>query len=939
MTRPPPIPSKPKRPAAKPAGKQAAKPAAKTSAKAPASAPGSAPAPGAATVPAGNPKGVTVNQILDAAANFAAKKKLPEAIKVLQQAVDHFPPERPNKPTLAGLLVQAATRLRMHHPAGAADLAKEAVERDPELTAGWIMLSGLWDRLGELPQAKVAAKKVVESPTAAPDQVIAAANLLVRYREDQLAIDSARKAFEEMGRPLAWASAVMYIAQKVADFPFIDQLGAQLRKAHQEGQSAEARESPRTNLLWCEDEKMNIQVVNVWSEQSIPGPISEAPPARPLDGRKLRIGYLSSDFRDHPTSRLINGVLRHHDRTKFEVFLYDSGWDDGSDMRKEIVSHVDGIFPVASLSDQEGAKLIRSHNIDVLIELNGPTRANRMGVLKYRAAPIQIDYLGWPGSVGGRVVDYVVGDSYCVPEGVEALYAEKVIRLHKIYQVNDYLALKVPEVPSRAQLGLPEGVPVIGMFNAINKVHGEVWDTWMKIMKAVPNAVLWLLDPGPVARRNIAKACAMRGVDPKRVLAAPAVKQEAHLARLGACDIMVDPWPYGGHTSTSDALFAGVPVVAVAGTNFASRVSGGLLRAAGLEALVQPTLEGYVRTAVRLLRDPKELERVRAFIRDNIRKADIFDAQGKTRQFEAAYVDAFQRALAGLPPRHMTFRRPGKKSEAQTAATAPGTAAAPAAAQVAAPAQAPSAGATPSGVVAAAEQPATVADNPAVNPDAKRIPVVLVCGPWSSGTSAVAGMLAKAGLFAPGPYLAVNDPKTPATYEMKAFQQLMKSLASEATMELTATPKQILQALRDFRDNTLQPLWEKEGGVSAGPVLLKHALSALMLPQLSQVFDVKVVSVVRPLDAIEATRVRRSWMPTMGSAGARVVYRNVFEYFVAATTPFITVRYSEVIANPAKAVDELASFCGLQMTAARKKEAIAFVARPQPQAPRPVVTA
>jgi len=842
---------------------------------------------------------VSLTQVLQQAGRLASADKMPEAIAFLEKFAGKFARTDGQPPLqLVDLLVQGVTRMRMHNPAGAVKLAKEATQRDPELTVAWVMLSGLLDRLGDTDGAKEACLKVVGSKTATPEQIIAASNLLVRYREDKIANDSAKKAFDALGRPLEWASAVLYIAQRVADWPFVKELTDQLLEGHKAGKTRESRESPRTNLLWCGDEAINVEVLKQWSDQALAGEVAPRPEPTPIEGRRVRVGYLSSDFRDHPTSRLINGLLRHHDRNKFEVFLYCSGWDDGSAMRREVESNVDHVHTVSSLGDAAAARLIRSHGIDVLVELNGPTRANRMGILRWGAAPVQIDYLGWPGTVGGRVVDYVVGDGYCVPPGVEKLYPEKVIRLHQTYQVNDYAAREVPPVPSRAKVGLPEGVKVIGMFNAINKVNGEVWSVWMKILKAVPDSVLWVLDPGPVSRRNMGKACLAEGIEVRRVLAAPPVLQDAHLARLQCCDLMVDPWPYGGHTSTSDALFAGVPVVALAGTNFASRVSGGLLKAAGLEALVQPDVEGYIKMAVKLLRKPEELARLKAFIRESTPKADIFDARKRTRQLEAAYMSALQRRMEGKPPAHISFVGKGAQAGAK-AAPAPVT----------------------------AIRPRETA--PATN-DPGRLPLVLVCGPWSSGTSAVAGMLASAGLRAPGPYVAVNDPRTPATYEMKAFQGVLRGLASEETLQRTATPAAIVQALREFRDTVLKDALKNGGDGTDRPLMLKHALTALMLPEICEVFDTRIVCVVRPLADIEATRVRRKWPKSFGAAGAARVYQNLFDHLINRQTPFTLVRYSDVLNNSGHVVSELLRFCGVEADEKARAAALAFVSRPPP---------
>jgi predicted O-linked N-acetylglucosamine transferase (SPINDLY family)/GR25 family glycosyltransferase involved in LPS biosynthesis len=464
--------------------------------------------------------------------------------------------------------------------------------------------------------------QVIDSPGATPAQKI--------------------QAFEAMGRPLEYVSTILQLAQLTADFDLADQLINQLRPAYAQGKGAQANESPLSNLLWCEDEAINIQVVKNWSAKALPSVNTEPLPSlEPLQGRRIRVGYVLSDFREQAASHSINGLLRNHDHSKFEIFMYCSGWSDGSPVRKEVESHCDHVHSIDKLSDHEAAALIRSHRIDVLVELNGPTRANRMGILAYRSAPVQIDYLGWPGSVGGRVVDYVVGDDITLPKALEHTYPEKIIRLSKVYQINDYAARTLPPKPTRREVGLPEGdFLVLGMFNAIEKVNKQVWAVWMKIMQAVPNTVLWILDPGPIARKNIELAAQRYGVDIKRIIGAPRLPEELHIARLQHCDLMLDPWPCGGQTSTADALFAGVPVVALMGRNFAGRVSAALLHAVGLKGLVANDLQGYANLLVYLLKKPSELERVKAFVKEKVPASDVFNARDKARQMEEAYEGA-----------------------------------------------------------------------------------------------------------------------------------------------------------------------------------------------------------------------------------------------------------------------------------------------------------
>lgn len=535
-------------------------------------------------------------------------------------------------------------------PTAGLELLVPWLEQNPDRTDGRVLACVLQDRSGDRKAARESAVAVIESQHAAPDQVLSACNMLMRLEDDTRALTAALGAYEKLDRPLRWTNSLLYIALRAADWKTVAELTNQLKEAHAEGRIAEARETPRTHLLWCDDERTNIEMVKAWSTRNI-ADLSAAPPTpQPLEGRRLRIGYLSSDFREHPTARLINGLLRHHDREQFELFMYCSGWDDGSPMRREVASHFDHVHSVTQLSDADAAALIRSHQIDVLVELNGPTRAHRMGILAHRPAPVQIDYLGWPGSVGGRVVDYVIGDPYTVPPEAEKLYPEKVIRIQQTYQVNDYARLSLPPKPEREALGLPAEGFILGMFNAINKVRAEVWGVWMQILKAVPGSVLWILDPGIAARKHLGWWTHQFGVDPKRILAAPRYPQEAHLARLPCCDLMLDPWPYGGHTSTSDALFAGVPVITLEGKNFAGRVSGSLLKAAGLEALVQPDVKAYATVAINLLRNPDELERLKRFVREKVPASDVFNAVAKARQFEAAYRAAVERAVHACVP-------------------------------------------------------------------------------------------------------------------------------------------------------------------------------------------------------------------------------------------------------------------------------------------------
>lgn len=593
-----------------------------------------------------------------AARKLAAEGRFAEAATTLENLADALlakDASRSGPP--ARWLLQAALWLQRRDAERARGLFERTLALDDSLTQGWAAFALLHERHGRPADGCKAAVQVLKR-NGTPNERMDAANLLVRQGQAHIGLPAVRKAYEDLGRPLDRAGIVLTSALTAADWDFSEALTAQLRAAYAEGRYDEVAEGPRTHLMWCADEATNIEVVKHWSRRQIKAvDAPPLPPIEPLEGRRLRVGYLSSDYRNHATSWLIHGLFRNHDRSRLELHAYCCGWDDGSELRRKVLSYFDGVHDVAGIDDTAAAALMRSHRLDVLVDLNGPTRFNRVSILAHRPAPVQIGYLGYPGTSGGRFVDYIVGDLHTVPPGAEKRFPEKVIRIHPTYQVNDYAARTLPSAPARKEVGLPEGVRVAGMFNAIDKVSREVWSTWMRILHRAPKAVLWALDPGPVARGHLVAASRAAGVREGQLIWAPRRQQQDHLARLQCCDLMLDPWPYGGHTTTGDALFANVPVLAPEGTNFASRVSGALLKAAGLKALVAPTLEAYESLAVRLLNHPTELDRLREFMTVNTRRSDVFNAALQARQLEAAYRVAVDRAMRGQPPRHITVKR------------------------------------------------------------------------------------------------------------------------------------------------------------------------------------------------------------------------------------------------------------------------------------------
>jgi len=843
-----------------------------------------------------NPKGVSPKSLLLRADKLAREGEVSAAADTLEAlSKSAKPAER------ARVLALAARLVRALDPKRANSLIDRAVKAFPNSPAPWIAKAQIADASRERPAAREAALLALEKEPKGT-QLIELGLLLARVGEDARGLEAAKSGYAELGRPIQYATALLRVALQVADWATADALTAQMLEGHRAGETVRIAETPRTHLLWCADEQINLAVIRAFAEKNFPAMSPLANQAKEARGRRLRIGYLSSDYRDHATSWLVRGLMRNHDRGRFELFGYCTGWDDGSALRRDMLARFDHVRLFGDLGDKAAAQAVVSDEIDILVDLNGLTEGTRMGILARRPAPVQIAYLGYPGSSGGRFIDFVVADAYVTPPKSGAAYPEKLIRLQKTYQINDYTERRLPPVPpARQAVGLPAEGMVLGMFNNINKVGTQVWETWMQILRTKPGVLLWVLDPGPAARANLLQAMEQAGIDPKRLVFAPKLTQERHIARMQCCDLILDPWPYGGHTSTADAIFAGIPVVAMEGSNFASRVSGSLLHSAGLGQLVNKDREAYIRAAIGLLEKPETIAYAKKFIRETSVKNDIFNARSKTTQLEAAYEDVHARAVRRLPPRDVTLRL--------VPPTAPATTTAPAAATPPSPVQAQPPPARRQRAAASGTQPE----------------LILVCGPWSSGTSAVAGVLAGLGLEGLKPYLRTSDEKTRNSFESLAFRDLVLSLADEDSVASTAKSVASVARLRDFRSAILEGEFGPQLLDANKPIFLKYPLSAALIPAICTVFRTRLVYVLRPLKDIEATRTRRIWPASQGAAGAQRVYAYMFGALVEQRTPTLMVRYPELLEQPVEIAGQLARFAGLDAKRELIEKAAAFV--------------
>jgi predicted O-linked N-acetylglucosamine transferase (SPINDLY family) len=356
---------------------------------------------------------------------------------------------------------------------------------------------------------------------------------------------------------------------------------------------------------------------------------------------KIRIAYMSSDFRRHPITSVVTELFERHDRARFEIIGIALGGDDGSEIRARVAKAVDRFVDVGALSDRGAAELLRGLDIDILVDLNGHTQGARPAILSHRPAPVQVNYMGYPGTMGADFIDYIIADNTVLPLGQQAFYSEKIVQLPDTYWVCD-TKRTIGNSPSRREALLPESAFVFCCFNSNRKITAAMFDVWMRLLRAVPDSVLWLKTPNDAAAANLQREAAAREVSPSRLVFAADVPVEVHLARHALADLFLDTLPYNAHATASDALWAGLPVITCLGRTFPGRVAASQLAAAGLPQLVASNLDDYETLALRLARDPALLASYRDRLAQNRRSAALFNTDLFRRNIEATYLQIWE---------------------------------------------------------------------------------------------------------------------------------------------------------------------------------------------------------------------------------------------------------------------------------------------------------
>ena len=510
---------------------------------------------------------------------------------------------------------------------------REALKHDAGNCGAWTALADALFQDGQLDEAAAAAQRAndIDPDAAGPYSVLALVHIV--RKETDRAIAVLETGFRRSGADIL-LGMLTHQLQRTCDWE-------KWRAAWREMEPRLAHSTDLGSPFWLLTEattaEQQLSYTRRWAQAHYPA-TAHAPRTPPrVAQRRIRIGYLSSDFHEHATAHLLAGVLERHDRSRFEIFAYSYGPEDRSAMRARLRQACEHFIDVAWDPDDVVVDRIRGDALDILIDLKGYTLGARTAILARRPCAIQINWLGYPGTMGAGFIDYLITDGFIVPPGREAAYSEKILRLAHCWQCNDR-SRPVIEPLARAAYGLPEQGFVFCCFNQAVKITPEVFAVWMNLLRRVPRSVLWLAEDNPWATKNLRDAAQARGIAAERLVFSPRLPLAQHLARYRAADLALDTFPYTSHTTASDALWLGCPLVALCGDTFAARVSGSILTACGLPELVTHSLRDYEELAYRFAAETGFAADIRARLASVKTDAPLYDAAAFARDLERLYL-------------------------------------------------------------------------------------------------------------------------------------------------------------------------------------------------------------------------------------------------------------------------------------------------------------
>ncbi|MGA8494347.1 MAG: tetratricopeptide repeat protein [Xanthobacteraceae bacterium] len=592
---------------------------------------------------AGNPK--HADAYFNLGAVLRLQNHVDEAAAAYRRVIELEPSHAAARNNLALILSEAG------EPSAADVLLRKAVGRWPDYAEGHNNLGALLLDQGRPQEALDALQAALKRTPDYPEAHLNMGNALRELGSLAEAIGAYSRAIEL--RPAYAEALAQLVYHRARACDWTDAAAAEATLLSVVRQNA-ARIPPFMLMATAATGADQLLCARKWVEHfTVPEQQVFAHRAAPRAGC-LRVGYLSSDFHNHATAYLMAELIERHDRDRFEIHGYSYGADSGGDMRARLVSAFDRFTDIDALAHRDAAARIRADDVDILVDLKGHTHRARPKILAFRPAPVQVNYLGYPGTMGAPFIDYIVADDFIVPRERQMLFAEKLAYLPDCYQPND-TRREIAATPSRADCGLPAQGFVFCAFNNSFKITPAFFAIWMRLLQQVPGSVLWLLESNALVRSNLGAAAVAAGVDPTRLVFAPILPRGHHLARHRHADLFLDTLPCNAHTTASDALWAGLPVLTCAGETFAGRVAGSIVRAAGLAELVTNSPRDYEALALKLANEPARLAGIRSRLGAGRENLPLFDMGKRTRDLEALYARMAETWRSGRPAAPITL--------------------------------------------------------------------------------------------------------------------------------------------------------------------------------------------------------------------------------------------------------------------------------------------
>lgn len=563
-----------------------------------------------------------------------------EGATLIRQALEIVP----GNPAALSNLGNALAEQKLHEEA--LTCYEQALTVQPQMIKALVDAANILQALQRHDEARTYLERALVTDPKRPDLYLhhgMILRLLGRNQDALQAFEQARRL--NPGLPLI-DGLHLHLKMTLSDWQDYDVLTEALRQKVRQGQAAT---TPFSFLALPSSSTEQRQAASTHVT-------TRHPPQSPLwtgekyNHKKIRLAYLSADYHDHATTHLMAGLFEHHDRKTFELTAISFGRADNTPFRQRLEKSFDHFIDVRHMSDMQVAQMLREREIDIAVDLKGFTQDARCDILAYRPAPVQVNYLGYPGTMGAPYIDYIIADPVVIPPDHQQFYSEKIVCLRHSYQVNDRNRVIAEQTPTRANCGLPDDAFVFCCFNNNYKITPDIFDIWMRLLQTVPGSVLWLYEKYSEATQNMKREAEKRGVSSDRLVFARKMPLADHLARHRLADLFLDTLPYNAHTTASDALWAGLPVLTCQGDTFASRVAASLLSAVNLPELITTSLVEYESQALELARDTQKLTAIKTKLKDNRDTCPLFDTALFTQHLESAYKAMWQRYQDGLMP-------------------------------------------------------------------------------------------------------------------------------------------------------------------------------------------------------------------------------------------------------------------------------------------------